>query len=471
MPPLTTRAIDDSAAIEARRDFLKLLALSVSGSSLVGCARAPDDPIVPTVADRPGEDVPLFYATALTRCGYADGVLVKTRYGHPVKVEGNPSHPASLGGTDVFAQASIYGLWSEQRARSPRRREKLSSWNAFGDELAARLLASRDGSGVRVLAESGTSPTAQRLRKAFLQRYPAAAWHSYRALPRDNVYTGARLAFGAALEPRYDFANCDVVVALDADFLTALPGSVRYARDFAARRAADTPTRLYSLETSPSPVSILADHRLALRPAELHAFAASLLDDNASNTSLAKWRDAIVADLAAARGRGVVLCGDHAPPELHAMINAINARFGNIGKTVIFSEPMLDETDQLASLRALTDAMHGGRVNTLLVLGGNPVYGAPADFDFGTALDAVDWSAHLSPEDDETAVRCDWHLPQSHELESWGDARAYDGTPSIRQPTIAPLHDSKSVIEAIGVDARRNGERARPRPRNLAFVE
>ncbi len=451
MPSLTTRSIDDSAAIERRRDFLKLLALSVGGSSLIGCARAPDDPIVPAVADRPGEDVPLFYATALTRGGYADGVLVKTRYGHPVKVEGNPSHPASLGGSDVFAQASIYALWSEQRTRSPRHRGKLSSWTAFGDELTARLLASRDGSGVRVLAEPGTSPTAQRLRKAFLQRYPAAVWHAYQALPRDNVYAGARLAFGEALEPRYDFANCDIVVALDADFLTALPGSVRYARDFATRRGASTPTRLYSVETSPNPASILADHRLALRPMELYAFAASLLDDEAPNTPLAKWRDAIVADLAAARGRAVVVCGDHAPPQLHALVHAINARFGNVGKTVLFGEALLDETDQFASLRALTDAMRGGHVNTLLIVGGNPAYGAPIDLAFSAALAQVAWSAHLAPEDDETSLHCDWHLPQSHELESWGDARAYDGTASIRQPTIAPLHDSKSDVELIAM--------------------
>src|ERR1700744_6244592 len=172
MPPL------NDAALESRRDFLKMLALSVGGSALVGCARTPDDPIVPAIADHPGEDTPIFYATALTRGGYANGVLVKTRYGHPVKVEGNPSHPASLGATDVFAQASIYSLWSDQRSKSVVRRGRLSNLPAFTDELTNRLRRSRDGGGVHILAEPSTSPTLQRLRKDFLTRYPAATWHA-----------------------------------------------------------------------------------------------------------------------------------------------------------------------------------------------------------------------------------------------------------------------------------------------------
>jgi Fe-S-cluster-containing dehydrogenase component/anaerobic selenocysteine-containing dehydrogenase len=440
--------------LESRRDFLKLLAMSVGGSALVGCARAPDDPIVPAVADRIGEDVPLFYATALTRGGYANGVLVKTLYGHPVKVEGNPSHPASLGGTDVFAQASIFSLWSDERSKSVRRRGRLSNWPAFTDELATRLRASHDGRGVRILAEPSTSPTLRALRKTFLERYPAAVWHAYHSLPRDNVYAGAKLAFGDALEPRFDFTRCDVILALDTDFLTAPPGSVRYARDFAARRARPELTRLYSIETSPNSVSVLADHRLALRPTEIHAFAAALLERLNGQTvdaPFAKWIEAIAADLGSARGRSLMVCGDHAPPELHAIVHSINVRLGNIGQTVSFGEPLLDETDQLASLRALTDAMRAGSVDTLLILGGNPAYAAPDDLAFAYALDQVAWSAHHSLEDDETSLHCDWHLPLSHELETWGDARAFDGTASIQQPTIAPLHDSKSSIELLAM--------------------
>ncbi|HEX4479706.1 MAG TPA: 4Fe-4S dicluster domain-containing protein [Rudaea sp.] len=448
MPSLT------DAAIESRRDFLKALALSVGGSALVGCARAPDDPIIPSVADRAGEDLPMFYATALTRNGYANGVLVKTRYGHPIKIEGNPSHPASLGGTDIFSQANIFSLWSDERSKSVLRRGSLSSWPTFGEELAARLATSRNGSGVRILAEPSTSPTLQRLKKNFLARFPAAAWHTYQSLSRDNVYAGAKLAFGEALETRYDFTRCDVMVALDADFLTTLPGSVRYAHDFATRRTHSAPTRVYSLETSPNAVSILADHRRALRPNEIHSFAAALLDslDNkATDSPFAKWRDAIVADLSNARGRSIVVCADHAPPELHAVVHTINAKLGNLGATIFLAEPLLDETDQLSSLRTLTDEMRAGNVETLLVIGGDPAYTAPADFAFAGALDRVAWSAHLATENDETSLHCDWHLPLSQELEAWGDARAFDGTASVQQPTIAPLHDSKSGIEWLAM--------------------
>ena len=473
---LIASAAVDSAAVESRRDFLKLLALSVGGSQLIGCARTPDDPIVSSVKDATDEDAPMFYASSLTRNGYADGVLVKTRYGHPIKIEGNPSHPASGGGTDIFSQAAIYALWDAQRAKAVQRRGTLSNWDEFARAMRARLAASHDGSAVRILSEPSTSPTQQQLRKQFAQQFPHAVWHTYSSLPRDNVYKGAQSAFGKALEPHYDFSRAAVVVSLDADFLTALPGAVRYARDFAARREpakSTSPLRLYCIESVPTPASILADHRLALRPDELIEFAAALLAsiDGKKEHADAPWQHwvgPITSDLVARRGAGIVVCGDHASPTLHHLAHALNARLDNIGKSVLFAEPLLDETEQLTSLQALRDAITAGAVESLFVLGGNPVYTAPADFEFGAILDRVPWSAHLGAYDDETSLHAIGTLPLAHELETWGDARAFDGTAIIAQPAIAPLHDGKSIIELLGEMLGASRERPRPRTRNVA---
>jgi molybdopterin-containing oxidoreductase family iron-sulfur binding subunit len=458
MPPvkLSTHQRIDSPAVEARRDFLKLFALSLGAGNLLGCARAPDDPIVPSVIDDSREDVPALYATAVTRGEYANGVLVKTRYGHPIKVEGNPQHPASLGGTDIFAQAAIYDLWDAQRATAVQRRGKLSNWQEFLDDLHERLRVSGDGARVRFLAEPSTSPTLQRLCRQIAQKFPAAVWHTYSSLVRDNVYKGTQNAFGKTLEPRYDFSRASVVVALDADFLSALPGSVRYARDFAKRREptdSNAPARLYSIECSPTSPSILADHRLALRPRELHAFANALLaeiDGHArEDAQHNRWITAIANDLKAHRATSVVICGDHQPPAIHYVTHAINARLGNIGATVSFAEPMHDGVDQVGSLQGLRDEIRNDAVDVLFILGGNPVYTAPADFGFAELLDRVPWSAHLAAYDDETSLHCDWHVPLAHELETWGDARAFDGTATILQPTIAPLHGGRSIIELL----------------------
>jgi molybdopterin-containing oxidoreductase family iron-sulfur binding subunit len=460
----------DAAARESRRDFLKFFALSLGAGELVACARAPDDPIVPAVATAAADETaPLYYASLLERDGYADGVLVQTRYGHPCKIEGNPAHPASLGATDAVAQAAIYGLWDATRARNLSRRGELRAWPRFRGELAARSAAAarRGGAGLHVLAEPHTSPTLARLRAALREKFPAAAWHRHAALPRDNVYAGARLAFGRTLETRHDFSRADVVLALDADFVATLPGSVRYAHDFAARREPGKRgiARLFALESTPTPTGVLADHRLAMRGHELHAFAASVLarvgGTDAAAEPGAAWQPlaaAVADDLMAHRGAGLVVCGDAQPPALHALAHLLNARLGNVGATVLYSEPLLDgAADGGDSLAALCAALDAGTVETLLVLGGNPAYTAPADLPLGELVARAGWSAYLGLHDDETAWRCDWLVPQSHELESWGDACAFDGTAGIRQPAIAPLHESLAPAQLLGVllgDAR-----------------
>ena len=449
----------------ARRDVLKVMAASLALAT-GGCGRVPLEKIVP-YRDGPAQDgygKPVFYASALERDGYGCGVLVETNMGRPTKIEGNPSHPASLGATDIFAQAAVLELWDPDRSTAHWRRGAIDTWPHFAGELQERLRASADGDGVVVLTETVTSPTLHDQLAALLARYPRAAWHQYQPINRDAVYAGARLAFGEALEPTYRFAEARVIVALDADVVTSMPGAVRYARDIAGARRiehASRMSRLYVAEGTPSLTGALADDRLVVRTRDIAALTARLAARLGGSASAAgggdatpearAWLDAVAADLERNRGHAIVVAGDRQPAAVHAGVHALNQALGNDALVDLRAPVAYDTHDQVDALRALVAAMRGGRVTTLLMLGGNPVYAAPRDLGFGDALARVAWTAHLAPYRDETSAACTWHVAAAHALESWGDARAYDGSVTIRQPAIAPLYDGKSAHEVLSV--------------------
>jgi molybdopterin-containing oxidoreductase family iron-sulfur binding subunit len=453
----------------SRRNFLKLMGASLALAGLTACAGQPPEKIVPYVSIPeemlPGQ--PLFFATAMPLGGYANGLLAQSTLGRPTKIEGNPDHPASLGATDVFAQASILTLYDPDRAKTPTRMGIPSSWQDFLSELQPQLEQQRNsgGAGLRILTETVASPTLVSQLAALLAQFPAAGWHQYDPVNRDNVYAGAHLAFGRPLEPLYRFELADVILCLDADFVLASPGRVRYARDFANRRRVAEAgvghlNRLYSVESTPTPTGSIADHRLPLKAGQIENFARVLAravgvtvkggDEPPLPTVLPHWLGAVARDLQAHRGTGLVIAGDQQPPLVHALAHAINEALGNAGRTVIYTEPVIaNPANQTESLRQLVAAMAAGQVQMLLILGGNPVFNAPVDLDFAGALEQVDFRAHLSLYDDETSERCHWRLPESHYLESWSDARAYDGTATIMQPFIEPLYDTRSTHELL----------------------
>jgi len=452
-----------------RRAFLKLMGASFALAGIGACARQPLEQIVPYV-DAPEGIVPgrpLMFASAVALRGFGLGVLVESHMGRPTKIEGNPSHPTSLGATDVFAQASILSLYDPDRSQAVAQAGRISTWEAFLDALAPALAEqrARSGAGLRILTETVTSPTLHAQLQALLAQYPEAEWLQYEPAGRDSVRRAARQAFGAALEVRYRFDVADVIVALDADFLYAEPGSVRYAREFAARRrvrsgdSAATMSRLYAVESVPTVTGSMADHRLALRAAEVAGFARELAQalgvlpqgsGAAPGAERRRWIDAIARDLAGRRGAGVVVAGDQQPAEVHLLAHAINHQLGNLGRTVILTEPVEARPAlQLEELRRLAGDMQAGRVELLVILGGNPVYTAPADLRFSDRLAKVPLRVRLGEYYDETSEYCHWHIPQCHTLESWGDVRAHDGTVSIQQPLIAPLYGAKSVHEVL----------------------
>ena len=456
-----------------RREFLK--ALAAASAALAACARKPFETIVPYVYGPPQGDYgkPVFYATACVRGGYALGVLAETNMGRPTKVEGNPAHPASAGATDIFAQASVLDLWDPNRSQSVVHEAAISTWEAFLAALAQRMQAWTEdgGGGLRILTESVTSPTLAAQLTLLLERYPNARWHQYQPLHRDDVYRGTQLAFGRPLEPQYRLARAQAIVSLDAHFLDGMPGSLRYARDFSATRRVEAPqrmSRLYAVESTPRLTGAAADHRIALRPSQVDRFARGLahrlgvpgVSGEASVVPEA-WMNALVTDLKAQRGHSIVVAGDEQPAHVHAVAHWINWMLGNIGETMVYTEPVpANASSRVRSLTELAAAMRAGRVHDLLILGGNPVYCAPADLEFAEALRRVPLSIHYGLYQNETAALCRWHIPATHDFEAWSDARAFDGTLTIMQPLIAPLYAAKSpheLLAALGVGPHRSG--------------
>ena len=455
----------------SRRNFVKLSAATIALASLSACTKQPLREILPYVR-QPEELVPgeaLYYATAMTLGGYATGVLVKSREGHPVKVDGNPDHPATLGGSSVWIQASILDLYNPSRSQAIVHNGELSSWPQFLDDLhtwAGEHEANR-GAGLRFLTETVTSPTLAGQINGLLERFPRAKWHQYEPISRDNVRKGGRLAFGETVEAHYRFDRASVILSLESDFLQTHPQWLRYAREFAARRSVESGStdmnRLYVAEATPTVTGMMADHRFAMASADVADFAltvAQQLDPTAFigvKPLRFDQRDiqALVQDLRKCRGAGMVIAGESQPPEVHALAHAINATLGNVGTTVFYTEPAdVLSIDHLQSLSELAHDMKSGSVDTLLILGGNPAYTAPADFGLRELLPKIRRTVHLGTEYNETACVCTWHLPESHYLESWGDARAFDGTVSIVQPLIAPLYDTRSAHELLEAFSR-----------------
>ena len=447
-----------------RRSFLKMAAASLALAGLSACTKQPPHEILPYV-NQPEELVlgePLYFATSMLLGGFATGVLVKSREGHPIKVDGNPDHPASLGGSSIWMQASILDLYDPDRSQAVMHQGEISTWALFLDNLnqLTRESAADGGEGLRFLTETITSPTLAAQLRALLKRFPRAKWHQFDSLPRDNVREGARIAFGEILETHYRFNRAEIVLSLESDFLSTHPQRLRYTRDFAqGRRVTDGSqemTRLYAVESTPTITGMAADHRLVLASGEIENLARTIAQQlNAQSIGIsqsphAAWLQSLVADLRQHHGNSIVIAGEYQPPAVHALAHLLNDSLGNVGNTVFYTEPAeASPIDQLKSLRELAGDIEAGRVRSLVMLGGNPVYDAPTDLEFAELLPKIKQSIHLGLYFDETATLCTWHIPEAHYLESWSDARCFDGTASVVQPLIAPLYEGKSAHEVL----------------------
>ena len=461
----------------SRRGFLKVMGASLGLAGMTGCVKLPKETIVPYV--RQPENIvpgrPKYYATALTLGGYASPVLVESNMGRPTKIEGNDLHPASQGGTDIFSQAQLLTMYDPDRSQNVISMGDQRSWGGFLTAIRGPLAAQKSlqGAGIRILTTTISSPTLADQMRTFLKNYPQAKWHVYEPINRDNVLEGAKLAFGQPVETRYDFSKADVIVSLDADFLYAgFPGNTRYIRDFAKRRDPDGKmNRLYVIESTPTSTGAKADHRLPVRAGDVERFI-ELFTRGGHPLSEVGFKNPNVAGTGMTEGQfrflaplemellwdhsitKVVIPGGHQSPTLHALAHVLNEACGSVGKTVLYTDPVdANPINQTESIKDLVADMNAGKVDLLIILGGNPAYDAPADLNFAEVLKSskVPLRVHLGLYNDETAELCHWHVNQAHELEAWGDARAYDGTASIIQPLIAPLYNGKSALEFVAL--------------------
>ncbi|MCW5943193.1 MAG: TAT-variant-translocated molybdopterin oxidoreductase [Fimbriimonadaceae bacterium] len=469
--PEFQRWVDDEFPYRAtipqvdRRGFLKFMGASMLLAGLSGCRYLPKEYIVPHVTnpeDRvTGQSV--YYASTVVLGGYGTGVLVRSYEGRPLKIEGNPGHPSSLGSTDATIQALMHTMYDPDRSKNVTHGGEIATWDAALTMLRDRVAKHKSGElkgDLRLLTETVTSPTLAFHIRKLLAHCPGAVWHQYDAVSRDAAFRASATAFHSPAETVYDFTKADIVFSLDADFFSEGPGHVRYTRDFMARRKVEgdaaNVNRLYAVESTPNLVGAFADVKVRCKASEVVSVAlavASRLGLNLGSANLPatvspKFVDAVVADLQKNRGRAIVIPGEHQSEDVHAIAHAINAALGNIA--VSYLAPVAAEwTDTETSVKSLAMDMASGRVETLLILGGNPVYNAPADLAFGEALAKVPVKVRMGLYEDETSALCDWHLPEAYWLEAWGDARAHDGTASIVQPLIEPLYEGKSHLEVV----------------------
>ncbi|MDE3200583.1 MAG: TAT-variant-translocated molybdopterin oxidoreductase, partial [Acidobacteriota bacterium] len=443
----------------SRRGFVKLMGASMALAGLAGCTKQPDETIYPYV--KAPEDLvlgkPMYFATAHPFSTGAVPLLVKSSEFRPIKVDGNPEHPYNRGGSDPYSQGTLLGLYDPDRSQRATFRGEEREFGEFVNDLRAATAASRDGSGIYFLSKTITSPTLARQWKEVQAAYPKATLVQY-----EPAIAGTALESGPAV--RYSVADADLIVSLDADFLSgaSFPGFHKLVAEYAARRKDPSRlNRLYAVESSTTTTGMKAEHRLGLRASEVPAFTAALAaalgvpgvtaPSYAWTVEQQKFLAAVVKDLKVAAGKCVVIPGLYQHRSVDALAMAINAALGNVGKTVtVSSETAVPlPSDQLASLKSLVADLNAGKVNFLVVLEGNPVYDAPSDLGFLAAFNKAKMNAHLGSHYNETGQEAQWHIPSAHYLESWSDARAYDGTVSVVQPMIEPLYGGKSAHEVL----------------------
>jgi MoCo/4Fe-4S cofactor protein with predicted Tat translocation signal len=467
-PDSATEMLDEPS----RRNVLKLMGASFALAGLTACRR-PVENILPNA--KGVEDYihgkPVFYNTAMSLGGAAIGLMAETNDGRPTKLEGNPDHPFSQGRAKGFHQGSILNLYDPDRMGAIRNGDRNVGWDEFKG-WAGKLGASvGTGANLRVLSESVNSPSLAALRKHLLTRFPGARWVEY-----DPVLT-SETALNAV--PLYAFDKADVVVALDSDFLGLDSTTIRNARQFAAKRGqADTGVmnRLYVVESQMSVTGGAADHRLPIKSADIGKVASTILNQLNAGANLTgfgtgdaqqdSFLRVLAKDLAASRGRSVVVAGPRQPASVHALVHQLNQALGNVGSTVTYLRTERTRP-QLAQIRELAGEMAAGDVNTLLIVGWNPVFTAPADLEFAANLKKVQNSIYLAHDFDETAASSSWVVPAAHFLESWGDLSAPDGTVSIQQPTIEPLYGGKTAIELVALLSNYKDQRAYDIVKNL----
>ncbi len=486
----------------SRRSFLKLMGASVAlaGFGVTSCRR-PEMHLVPFTKTVewtiPGKF--LYYATAMPRRNGAVPLLVTTVDGRPIKLDGNPLHPASNGGSDIFVQAAINELYNPMRAKRIAQNDKttdLAAFEKYLTDLRGKMSAD-GGAGLAFLIEETHSPTRERLRGELEKMFPQMRWCVYDPLLSEAQNFSTQLSFGenSQLVPRLERA--DVILALDSDFLDCGEGDLATTRAFSARRRVtspkDSPNRLYVVENRYTLTGAMADHRLRLPASQIALFTHALASRIAATTKDAglgsvlatlqvppgaaqfdeQWLNEAADDLVSKAGASLVLSGPHQPVVVQLLAYGINSALKNIGSTLLVREFQRNARNN--SILQLANDIAAGSIKQLFILGGNPIYNAPRALAIDPETrEPVDWPdlqkrvpdvVRLGYFEDETSKMSRWNIPASHFLESWGDTLTSEGHYLAIQPMILPLFGGMSELDLM------NAVLGRPKVEGPDFIQ
>jgi molybdopterin-containing oxidoreductase family iron-sulfur binding subunit len=459
--PAASSMFDDPG----RRQVLKLMGAALLLAGLSGCGETKSDHALPYV-NQPDDvvpGVPRYYATGIFFESYVQPVLATTYAGRPTKLDGNPDHPVTRGASDPFIQSAVFDLYDPERSKVPLRDGVPSTWSAFAGTLADLRERWRETSGLgfRILTGATSSPTLIRQIAELQKQYPKMRWSRFEAAGSASQDAAMRLAFGRIVTPHFRFDKCDVIVSLGSDLLGPGAHQVTYANAWAQHRGEAAPgkgrSRLHVAESVPSLTGTVASVRLPCDPTRVAALAEAVGAEfeipgfirPELQTQERKWLDRALGELRENAGHSLLIMGPHLDPQLQALAPFVNERLKNSGATIWYSEPLHVPDDDAQPLSALVQELAAGTVDTLIAIDCNPAYSSPGILKFNEHFARAATRIHAGLHLDETALLCQWHLPLSHALESWGDGRAVDGTATIIQPVIAPLYASRTTHQLI----------------------
>ncbi len=467
-----------------RRNFMKIMGASLALAGVAGCSiRKPFQKVFP-YASAPEHYVPgksVYYATAMSVGNEAIGLLVESHDGRPTKIEGNPAHPSSFGAIKAIHQASVLQLYDPDRLQTILHNGVEASLSQFEEWIKedAAYYSENKGEGLVILTETIPSPTYHRLLTLFQEKYPKSHIFNYDPINNDTQLQGVYEATGQYLTPDYQLNNADIIVALDSDFLGVDPNSIAYTKAFSKRRvpeAVEGMNRLYAFESHHTSTGSMADHRIRMKTSDIEPMLWALAE-KLSQCGLAlpsdiaalvkngakrgkglisdKQVDLIATDLLSHRGRSAVIAGPKQPKTVHSLVYILNQALGNHGKTIqlhpSYIHSPIKPGSTVSSMLELSQLIRAKRVRTLLILGGDPVYTAPADSQFADLIKSVDQSVYISLFKNATGLSSNWTIPAMHYLETWSDITSINGTVAVGQPLLSPIYDtSVSNIEFLG---------------------
>ena len=463
--PLPIEEVLSGAGLSARtprRDFLKALGFGVGAVTLAACQKVPVHKSIPYLI-KPEEVTP-GVANYYTSSYNGQAILVKTREGRPIKIEGNPDDLIGKGSLDAQAQASVLDLYDATRLQNPVLKGDESSWEAIDGFIKTELASvGAGGKKIRMVSSTIHSPSTKEVIAGFTAKFPTAKLINYDAISYTGIIQANQNSFGKAVLPHYHFEKADVIVSFSADFLGTWISPVEFMGQWVSNRNNKSlqnkkMSRHVQFEAGMSMTGTNADTRIPIKPSE-EGLALLNLYNALSGTTLpgskalsSKTTDTAIAlvakELFAAKGRALVVCGCN-DVAMQVMVNAINSLLGSYGNTIDLDNPSYQYAGNDAEFVEFINEMKRGEVEAVFFMDANPVYDYFNSKDFTQALNKVRLKVSFADRNDETASLCQVVAPNHHYLESWGDDNIFAGYYTIVQPTINPVYNTRQAEQSL----------------------